>query len=695
MAKRRKKKNKNKNKNKKRRTPARSSARSQSQARSSSSSGVGWFERQMVQVGMFYQAEAYEEALELLLKVKRKYPRHPRVLSALADVNIAMKNWQAVAIYSEQLYPMERGDGRATTLNNLMNAYMKLMLPSLAWKTACMLVADHPDFHLIERAENMAQELKPALFETFGQLDLLSERFGADQDAMLAFMVEHDQMRFLAESNQNQEAILHCQRLLAKVPGFIPALNNMSLAYFNEGNLEKAIEVTQEVLVQEADNYHALANLTRYSFLMGQTDVAWSYATELKGVEDDSSQRWLKQAEALSYLGDDEGVIDAYFEAEPDDLLTSPLFLHLAAAAHYRLEEESKAWQLWQQALRINPSFDMAITSLAERRKEAHERDVGWYWPLNYWLAGDFRRSFLKLSQSEGEREGAVKKAIQKTLKQYPQLPVLLPHILDRGDPLAKKTMLLLIEAMKTADLAQALVPFGSSRFGTDAQRMKALQILAEHHPDLLPPDRKVSVWINGKQQEIMLLGFQIYSEPEETILDDETYEVFRDAHHYLSKKRDLKRAERLFKKVIKAFPHFPSAYNQLSLVYELQGRYQEARKLVKETHRRFPDYAFASIALARYALQEKRVEEAREYLNPVLDQKELHVSELRALAQAEIEYALATEHKEGARIWLNMWEQVEEDHPDIPNWKARIEGKNSSEERRNLVRKLLGELGL
>jgi len=66
---------------------------------------------------------------------------------------------------------------------------------------------------------------------------------------------------------------------------------------------------------------------------------------------------------------------------------------------------------------------------------------------------------------------------------------------------------------------------------------------------------------------------------------------------------------------------------------------------------------ANARIALARMALQEKRIEEAREYLKPVLQQGELHTSELRALAQAEILYALALERKEAARIWLNMWQ--------------------------------------
>ena len=191
------------------------------------------------------------------------------------------------------------------------------------------------------------------------------------------------------------------------------------------------------------------------------------------------------------------------------------------------------------------------------------------------------------------------------------------------------------------------------------------------------------------------MLAFQVSDEPEGTFLDDETHRLFLDAHHYLSEKRDLKRAERLFKQVIKAYPNFPSAYNQLSLIYEQQGRHREARTLIKQTHRRFPDYAFSRIAVARLALQEKQIEQARELLNPLLQQKEMHTSEFRALAQAEIEYALALKRKGVARTWLNLWQQVEEEHPDIPQWKARIEGRSSPDKRRRLMRKVLDELGL
>lgn len=689
MAKRKKKRSSGRNKGSKSRA---SSGRNNNKGRSTP--GVRWLDKQMAKVQRLLQAKAHQEAFELLLKVVEKYPRDSLVLDTLINVGMELKNWRTVITYSERLYPLERGDDRATTLNNLMAAYLQLQLPALAWKTGSILLDNHPHFQSIGPVKNLVEKLEPMLFEGFTQTEMLAERFDGDRTQMLDFMVEHDQMRFFAENGQSVETILSCRRLLEKIPGFIAALNNVSLAYFMEGDLQTAIEMTQQVLAQEPENFHGLSNMIRYSFLMGEMDTAWAYAAQFKNLVDDSPDRWLKQAETLSYLGDDEAVKAAYLEAEQHEWLKSPLLLHLAAAAHYRLGDEAKAWRLWEEAVLLDPSFYMARASLADRAKEPHERDVPWYWPLGYWFGGQFQTSLEKLLL-KGERQGRVKHAIQRFLKEYPQLPVLAPHILDRGDPMTRKLMLSLIQMTEMPELLSALLTFGLSRHGPDTQRMEALQFLAANHAELLPPDRKVSLWLKGKQKEILFLTFQIYSEPEVTTLDDETYELFMEGHKCLSETREFKRAEQLFMEVAKAYPDYPAAYNQLAVAYEMQGRDQEARTLITKTHHRFPDYTFARIGLARIHLEEKRTDEARELLNPVLQQTELHVSEFRTLAQAEMMFALTIESKESARVWLDMWQKVEEDHPDIPKWKARIEGKKSSEKRSKVVRRMLREFGL
>lgn len=121
--------------------------------------------------------------------------------------------------------------------------------------------------------------------------------------------------------------------------------------------------------------------------------------------------------------------------------------------------------------------------------------------------------------------------------------------------------------------------------------------------------------------------------------------------------------------------PDFRSAYNQLAVAYEMQEQEEKVRELVEETHALFPDYFFARVALARMMGAEKRIVEAKELVEPLLRLPKLHISEFRALAQVQMEIALADNQIDAARIWLEMWQQIEEDNPDLLEWKLRIDG--------------------
>lgn len=191
----------------------------------------------------------------------------------------------------------------------------------------------------------------------------------------------------------------------------------------------------------------------------------------------------------------------------------------------------------------------------------------------------------------------------------------------------------------------------------------------------MLPEDRAIPMWIGGKQTEPFMMGFQITDEPEwvegvsEAVMDKHqtAYDLLMD--------EKPKAAEKLLKEIIAEAPDFYTAYNQLAVAYEKQGRNQEARKLIEETHERFPDYLFAHVGLARMKLKDKELEAARNLLKPLLKRPELHINEFRALVRAEMDIALADSKTETARAWLQIWQQVEDDHPELIEWKIRIDG--------------------
>lgn len=63
--------------------------------------------------------------------------------------------------------------------------------------------------------------------------------------------------------------------------------------------------------------------------------------------------------------------------------------------------------------------------------------------------------------------------------------------------------------------------------------------------------------------------------------------------------------------------------------------------------------------------------------LKPLLMLPRLHISEFRALARAQMDIALANNQPESARTWLEMWQQIDEDNPDIAEWEMRLDGPN------------------
>lgn len=630
--------------------------------------------RELTAAMELFEAGDTTSARNQLLHLAIRQPRSKAVLYALIEVSQAMQDWHTFAYYSEQLLPLERGEDREDTLNNLIFAFIQLFQPGLAWQYAQEVLTQHPDSAQKEQVRSFVETAEPLLWQ---EIEETMGNTAFSREEKFELRVMHDRVRFLTESGHSAEAIDVAKQLLEKIPTMLPILNNLSLSQFMLGNVDQAIATAQKVLDQDPRNFHALGNLVRYHFLTAQFDQAQDYAQQLQQVDSDSPDFEMKQAEAFAFLGDDEKVWAVYEKAKAKTADLSPLLLHLAAVASYRLGNEKTAWQLWQQAVKQQPSLEMAQESLAEKRLPVGKRTVAWYWPFHYWIPQDFRQLMERHLGANVQRlsKKRVEQAMTSLLAERPYLTQLFPHILERGNQHACEFVLNFIRVVETPELLQLLYDFAQSPHGSDEMRLEAIQFISQNHPAMLPEDKQVPMWIKGRQTEIFMLGFEITHDPEpvegisEAILDK--YEV---TYHLLMADKAAE-AEPLLHEIIAETPEFYSAYNQLAVVYEKQGRRQEARKLIEETHERFPDYLFARVALARMKTQEKRIEEARDLLKPMLMLPRLHISEFRALARAQMDIALANNQPESARAWLEMWQQIDEDNPEIAEWGMQIDG--------------------
>jgi hypothetical protein len=104
--------------------------------------------------------------------------------------------------------------------------------------------------------------------------------------------------------------------------------------------------------------------------LAGQLDEAAVMAERLKAIPTLSVEIAVKQAEALSFFGDDAAILAAFERVQKlkdrdDDSSASALLHHLAAVASLRKGKALAARRRWQKALELSPGLELAAGNLA------------------------------------------------------------------------------------------------------------------------------------------------------------------------------------------------------------------------------------------------------------------------------------------------------------------------------------------
>jgi tetratricopeptide (TPR) repeat protein len=518
---------------------------------------------------------------------------------------------------------------------------------------------DHPE---AEEARKTVADVEPTVRK------MLAE-YGLPWPEGLEVAVWHEEVQLLL--NEGDYGKLHevAGRLLQRVPGFVPAWNNSGEAYLREGRYADAIAAARRALELAPDNFHALSNLTRYLLLTGHADEAKATAERLKAVVSPNPDSWVKKAEALSYLGDDEGVLAAWRGAEQDgaeSLGPHAGFLnHLAAVSFFRQGQEEEARDLWRAALKKSPGLDLARDNLEDLKKPVGERHAAWPFAFNYWAQAPAIKDLLaqvgKDTDDERLREGT-----RRFLAQHPEVAALVPLLLDRGDPGGRTFALRLALIARTPELLAALRDFAVGQRGPDQARLEAANAAAD--AGLLPAGM-VRLWMRGEWSESLLLSFEVTHEP----TPRHTPEVEALAIKGLEalNAEDGVRGEQFFRQALELAPNAPDLLNNLAAALAVQARHLESDDLVRRTHELSPDYFFGRVGMARIAIRAGELDRAADYLRPLLLLRKLHVTELDALAAAEIELAMARKLPDAAMTWVKLLADL---YPESPNLHALLE---------------------
>ena len=611
-----------------------------------------------------------KEALEILEELAKRHPNQPDVLGLMVNIYHDLKDDRG---YLHAILALHRlTPNRAEVKLGLAGGYLANGRPALAYHTFQEFLKKWPNHKHAAGVTKLLPDLDKVLEEALADLNLPP---ALSPESKLDFASKHEEAQVLMEAGEFERGKRLAETLLKQLPQFTPALNNLSLIQWLEGNLPAAIETSQKILEQEPENIHALSNLTRFLFMQGKTGQARQVAARLHASRTPAFQSWIKKIEALSFIGDDEGVLALLEEARRANALDelNGLFYHWCAAAAYRLGDAARARAHWQKALKLSPGFELASANLEALKKAPHERLCPQAFSADLWLPKKTIEALASIAKQAAYRKGgqSFQEKMKEFIERHPVIVHFVPIALRNGDAPARETALDLADLSEYPALLNDLKDFAQSQEGTDDLRLQALQILSKH--GAFQPGQKVDMWVKGKRTPILTLGFEITPEPMLDKIKPRALDLMSQAIEAL-RVEDGVRAENYLRAALKIEPEHPSLLNNLALALMMQRKNEEAEALLKHITEDFPDYFFGQIALARKSILAGDLEKARAIINHWMEtKKQFHTTEFSALCKAQIDLSIEDGQYDSVDSWLEMWERVYPEDPEFKNYRRQI----------------------
>lgn len=601
-----------------------------------------------------------DAAEEVLLAEQRHRRNSPELLEALIALYQRTNDHVHLAETARKLVQFQPSDPEAQLI--MAQGYMCCGRIAMALVAYRVFLEKWPDHKYVSKARAAVAVLEPELKRILATFELT--------ESELDLMVLHERILHRISLNQFDDAIADANELLAVKPGMVSARNNLTLALFQDGQMQEAIQTVRETLQLFPDNRFAEASFGRMLFLSGQFEEAHEIARHISDSPAEQQDAVAIQAEFLGLMGYDEEILRVVQHAENSTKMVPEcrsVMNHYKAFALKRLGRDQEAMDSWKLSLKDYPQFVLAKENLSELNSGAQGHAP---WPDHFenWLPKRAIEGFLQFLTSDKSNE---KLRIAEALDRWPHVGKLIPALLDRGDRSGREFALLLAKGVASEEMLDALETFATSNRGPDELRSETLAFLKEEGR---LNEGSIQFWCRGKWTPILVTTMEINQDPvphKNPRVDDLIQQGY-DA--MLTEDFDV--AEAHFREALALDPEFISAqFNVAAALLRKNDPEANAagKKIVMDIHQRFPDYAFARITIARFAIDDHRLDEAQELLKPFMTKTKWHVSEYKAYASVQVELAMARRDFTAARQSMEMLKQFVDDDVIIHHLEKQI----------------------
>ena len=183
-----------------------------------------------------------------------------------------------------------------------------------------------------------------------------------------------------------------------------------------------------------------------------------------------------------------------------------------------------------------------------------------------------------------------------------------------------------LLHGAGTRETLKWLKTFALGKDGHEEARMLAARLLSES--DVFPQGEPVRLWVGGAWKDVRLREAEISPEFHSTY----SSRIHRMIDQGTNFQHDgkWKQAGKIWTRILEINPEVKEAYYNLATCCEQRGGRDQAIAYMKQALEIDPLYVFPRCGLALFALNEDRVEDAREWIRPLSNVTQFHPKAMR-----------------------------------------------------------------
>jgi len=212
------------------------------------------------------------------------------------------------------------------------------------------------------------------------------ERSPKELDGEHKLIGKHEKARISLEQGRFVEAAKILEEMVEEYPHFFAARNNLALAYYYLGQVDRAMSVLEEILEKDSTNLHALCNMAVFYYHKGKHEKVRLLVEGLKKVLPVQPDHHFKLATTLGILGEDERAYDLFRIIAKRGGDGDPSLYHSLAVAAYNTGRWDKAEENWLKLKYLEPRCDVAeyYLDLLKHRDSLQEHRIPYHYQLPY-----------------------------------------------------------------------------------------------------------------------------------------------------------------------------------------------------------------------------------------------------------------------------------------------------------------------